>query len=806
MASKNKKSRFLSILISILLILVILFTASGTVLAATVPSPGDLIPEGNSPIDVTILTPDNGDEFLANKDISIYMDIVGANIIEYVEIFANGERIADRSFGSGNHAFISLAHSFPNLGNYMITARVTDSEGYVGMSNPISIEIVRPEEVATVVELGYAHTLSDVAEQSNLDIDVLLAMNPDLGVDNPQPQGTIVNIPLDPDAVDLDQISVAPIPTIGGGADEFGVENTDNLGTKITTFMQTTLFPPDDLPAAPDLVVQNTSPCYNLMYIYDNADNETGFFVYRAKAGGSFERIATLKANNNADYLSITDRNVFGNYTYYVSAFNGAGESPSVPVSFSESDPSCINEQVMQLKWLDTSFETTSAIDSFYCYVDVYEGQWHRFPQNPRDVFAYTSDAFNDVNLVPPQITINDGEIQYGMFNMECWGWQGDNLVSLGSGAATFELQGNIIGVSVSGAAFDFNGYVGYVAESTASGMADIDPMLSLPSDLHFIDDPTECSEHQEDYGEKDCIEDVKDNLLDGKHVLAWELVGRWPSAEHPVPVSKVKKYHLYKYDIDSQDFVSYKYLGLYPTTRTLSVSGNEFAGQPVCYAMRAVHELENGDVVESDWSNIACLEPDEEPVQLKTVQIPIAEMYSFLEYNTDDTAGQDMIWDEANVISYRGSGKKNPYRDHQYAYIRFDLSDYQYIAIQSATLSFKYTGGGYTAPKYSGVAWGGVPSCYKSVTYKLDNSWFTIRDNVIYHKGTKKFDVTDQVTNVINLYGQDQFMVMLNPWDLEQMGIPNLKKEGFNCIANYDNFVLEITYFPGYVPGGGGN
>lgn len=85
--------------------------------------------------------------------------------------------------------------------------------------------------------------------------------------------------------------------------------------------------PTTTAPAAPSNVRASFSGGSSIGITWsDNASNESGFYVYLAIYGGSYTRVGSTNANVVSATLSGLAP---GNYQVYVSAYNGAGESPS---------------------------------------------------------------------------------------------------------------------------------------------------------------------------------------------------------------------------------------------------------------------------------------------------------------------------------------------------------------------------------------------------------------------------------------------------------------------------------------------
>jgi predicted secreted protein len=100
--------------------------------------------------------------------------------------------------------------------------------------------------------------------------------------------------------------------------------------------------PTPSAPAAPSALSVNACSSSTIALTWhDNSANESGFYLERAREGGSWQLIATLAANTTS--FNDSGLNSSTNYSYRVSAFNEHGTSASSPVvsaqTLAESNP-----------------------------------------------------------------------------------------------------------------------------------------------------------------------------------------------------------------------------------------------------------------------------------------------------------------------------------------------------------------------------------------------------------------------------------------------------------------------------------
>ena len=801
-SSGSKQVNILRTVFILLIILLLMITSFSLVnAAATVPTPGELLPPGGSPLDIAILVPSQGEQFSENKEFKIVVDFVALASLAKFELYANGEQY--RGFdlsGSYNHERKEFTYRAEKAGLVTFIVRAWDVEGNMGISNPVTVQIINPLPVVATMPIEEGTTLQQVADQTGFDLYTLQALNYGTDPDNPNQLGTEVNIPVEHEISAGQQIQTLPWPGENSEPAALDMASTANLSTSIATYLNT-LIGQDELPSPPTVTIEHWG-CAQQLIITDTADNETGFFVYRARGYGAFERIATLKANSGSERFVVEDELVFGNVVYYVAAFNGAGEAPSAPVTAigvdggtGAKDPQCLREEWLQPVWTRTDFQINAPVDSFFCYAATFDSLWQRIPQNPRESFSAASAGDGKPMAMPLPWVKNMADSQY---SLECWGYSGETLVSLGSGTGVFSREGDVAKLTITGPSFSFEGEVGWTADNLPNTLPPENKLLTYPIGLRFTRNPQDSRNHSMSRGSGIMVDHYVNVLKSGKSILVWDTVGVFPGPGQVVPVADLKYYHVYLYDYGTRNFEHFKWVSHMMTMTDFAIPWEKNPGQPACFAVRAKYELEDGSMQESQWSNIACMQPDEDAIELETAILTPSDMQTFYEYKHSNTVGTDVLLNTVKVGSGQ-SDRKNPYSTDVWTpTIRFDLSDYTDVAIQKAHLSFRMKNGGRLRDDYSGIAWGGSPSCYQTVRYRLGSSFVNVTSkNILYHSGTKSFDVTEEVNLVMNFLENELFVVDLQPWNFSDLGITPDKRYGFFCWAIYDSFELELTYFP---------
>lgn len=177
-------------------------------------------------------------------------------------------------------------------------------------------------------------------------------------------------------------------------------------------------------------------------------NNEDGFFLYRSRDGGKFERIATLpKINGLTDIYSnlyengYKDLNQFGIVSYYLSAFNSEGEVPGKPVTIPLNGSECSNANLSRFGFTKVSLQDgvlnlPFGMDLAYFYVQrqMTNNIWSRGWRVPEGNRTFLPKSGVKLDLYTYLETILD-QIQSPDLNLliQVWGWSGGQLVHAGN-------------------------------------------------------------------------------------------------------------------------------------------------------------------------------------------------------------------------------------------------------------------------------------------------------------------------------------------------------------------------------------
>jgi hypothetical protein len=194
-------------------------------------------------------------------------------------------------------------------------------------------------------------------------------------------------------------------------------------------------------PLSPQLHAKSGN-CSVSLSINDRSDNEQGFRVFRSSvANPGWIQVAVLAANNNGEWISYEDSNVSGVNVYYISAFNGQGDSSS-NFQYVQVDPSTCNPSNDQFPIYTINFSALSPktpVDNMYCYKSIGDQGLLRYPQE--GFFPVSNEGFDLSEAVANVIlsTPNEGAPESVKVFLHCWGWSGQLLVDLGSIITSFD-------------------------------------------------------------------------------------------------------------------------------------------------------------------------------------------------------------------------------------------------------------------------------------------------------------------------------------------------------------------------------
>lgn len=404
------------------------------------------MPLSNPGISITILSPVYGAE-LYPKAQTIRVTVFSARKLTSLVLWINGQEIPAAIPADDNayHEF-TLEWTPSTVGETVLIAQATDEQGSTGRSSPVRVNVTPPQaQVIELTEPSLGETLQEAADMADMSVEQFLAFNPGLDPDPSQsipvdtPLKSLIFIPA------FDQIKAppsawpaapqvpAPLPEPNGNApgnDPPGfIFSISRLVSDLTGNAQ-------ELPTPPQISA-TVDGCTVRVRVQDNAENESGFFLYRLSDGAfDFQRVQSLGGFSGTGVFEIQDTGPAGNLQYYVSSFNTAGEAAGNIVSVYVEEPSCAGVGQNALGLIEPTIATDVPVDRLYCYASLNGSLWTRLPARDGDFFHPDSNGLFDIGAhlhvlsAPPQTT---------QLDLECWGWAGGALTSLGRASRLFE-------------------------------------------------------------------------------------------------------------------------------------------------------------------------------------------------------------------------------------------------------------------------------------------------------------------------------------------------------------------------------
>lgn len=474
---KTTKKQFLIAVIGI--VIIVLLVSAAYYGFRQIPSIDEQLPPGSTPIQVRMTHPDNKTGWPLNFAIPIQIAAKGVEPITSVELFVNGALYDTQQIDaeSANQQFLTLWEWQPGVsGKFILVARAMDASGNTGISNPVLIEAGPAIKTGSPLIIEEGDTLEQISQETGLSLDEIQQANPELDPQLALVPGSQIIIPNAADPVtnpniipaydsqseiqaDTDTLPVPDIKTTdppkwnfisdlkffiknSSLKDSVGSSAPDGALTQADTEQPGPSGSSGDegyIPPAPELVGHVAGCTVNLSLHYlTYADLEDGYFIYRSREGGDFERILTLPpfgaSNKDSDSWTIEDTDQYGVVSYYASTFNVYGESAGTPKSFLLDQTNCISgrfglatdPKIDELGDLVLPFN----VDTAYLYVQINDSQAIRVPEGDRMFLPGSGVKFN-LNLYLDNLV----EIrQYSDLNvhMEIWGWKGAELIYVG--------------------------------------------------------------------------------------------------------------------------------------------------------------------------------------------------------------------------------------------------------------------------------------------------------------------------------------------------------------------------------------
>ena len=776
----------------------LLLVIGGRLFFQALPNVENMVPE--APIIVDIITPDNGLELVIGDFLPIDVKAFSAESpLASFELWVDGQLFAQETT-SGNSANAGWVWQAFNQGLHTLFVRVKDSQGRTGQSQVVILNVLQGNGlIQTPAEEG--QSLEEIGAQFDIPPDQMSNYNPGIDPSQPLQGGQPVQIPTD------------------GGETGQGFEQGDVQPPNIPTqspnpppnplvfwIGQKFLPTPKSAPLEPKLDIALID-CTNRLYIVPQSDNASGFIVYRNISNVSgFQKIAVLGPGEKGipivfdDWITPTG---FDSYYYYVSAFNVLGEAPSEIVyqqqGYFSCKPNTPDLKLLQMHW---KFQTTQAMDKYYCYQSSGDGFWNRIPSDP---FTFFEGQNGEYQQLGPFSGNQENQLQ-----MQCWGWQGGILKYLGQGETKISLSQQPNEVAVVGDGFVVTGIPGFKPKPEKL-MGGGQPTVPAPFAMREPENPTDCASH---YGNAVAAL-ICDNLMNAPVkeyiLLEWEWVPKtcWPVGKC-VWINDIDGYYIYEIDpfTNSQKYV-----------KDVNNPDKKATALPLpwgdrCYGVKAYAEnLEVGHVV----SAMTTFCPDQPPEPQKTVLNPSDWLsVDALLFDLCSTYGAAPVFmptggqivtgsyltNEPLCFIKRGGASAVKFNMPlipekaviQKAFLRLNLVDTEYEITGIATNENPLCVGsiGTSKQDWTGLSAGHFINVDGDTTNKnllFGSDYYTpYSSNIVFAASGYSVDVTGMLQKWLKMPNSNHGFILF-PSSINEVN-------GYTCYSLLDNVQLEILYF----------
>jgi LysM repeat protein len=798
------KTRTLFFVYGIVVVVCVVLAAVGLRFMMQLPDVTQQVP--SAAMIVTLSNPPNGSTVQLNVPAAVEAQAVSAIPITALELWVDGA-LAQTSPPSGvagepARAFWSWTPTAE--GEHILVVRAVDENDRSANSNVVR---VTASADAAMLYLPYTvqsdDTIETLAEDTGSSAEAIIEANP--GAGGGLTPGQDITIPIPPPPQE-------PPESTGGasGPPPSGPTGSPSLTppSRLIFWATSSLFGGGEPPAAPTLAA-SVDGCSVNLFVTDQADDESGFFIYRYGSDVSdFAHIETLGSYSDTMPFQYTDEGLYGTFLYYVTAFNAAGEAASNIVSATVSDPGCLTPEWEALGVQAAQITASAEVDRLYCYFSVDHGVWERIPADPQSFIypvngAFDVSAYLETLASPPP---EDGVV----LSLECWGWAGDALVYLGSAEQTLPPQPQFP-FTASADLWNLAGTIQLGGTQTYGGSIPA-PMVSAPYNLQSTRNPQECFDHLPAglgalLGELIC----GGAIADGYTVLLWDWVPGtcWPGTtpEQCSYNNDIMGFRLYELPPGEAPILVQTTDNPNQTLFALPAQWPRPDGLPRCYGVTAYAGLS-----ESRMSVPVCLAAGYETA-LETITLIPSDIGTVVEIYAGDCSGPGGLGGEewhlgpGEILAGYDGGGGGGYdcfvRHWWDGAVRFDLTPIGQASLQSATLLY-YPGT--SAYYYDQTASNAVLSCADQLSLATAD-WSGMGQG---HIPSTPYHPLDILTT--HVYGQALEQDVLSAvvfWrdhpsqnhgfvfsNTGPVTISSSEYEWQACWTHYFGFALEITYF----------
>ncbi len=421
-----------------LFVRILLFLSAATLVTAgaiyayqRIPSVDQQVASRSAGPAVTILSPAGGTKWFLNSTIKVRASAAGQHPIQSLELWVDGAQVQPDQPHKGTMSIWQWRLTTP--GQHTLLVRAKDSSGLVGSSSAVWVTGLTSSlpGMQLVYTTQSGDTGNAIAKQYSLPLDAIKKANPAVNLDAPLPAGQALKLPIVFDQSAPPQASsAAPAP-----AGEVPPGNT-TPPNKLKAFASQ--FTDSDPPGAPALVA-SVKDCNVSLQINGVKPGELGFYVYRLDPNAnSFHKVTSVQpfADPTAT-VGYFDAGLHGLFSYYVTAYNGKGQTPSNIVAVDDSAPACQSntwngagngETAPQNPGLGQP--TPGIYDKAYYYLSINGSLKQRVPEDPNVFLDLPNNIFNvNDQFAAIAATLPQGALA---LEMDAWGWKGGVLVHIG--------------------------------------------------------------------------------------------------------------------------------------------------------------------------------------------------------------------------------------------------------------------------------------------------------------------------------------------------------------------------------------
>ncbi len=393
-------------------------------------------------LQVELITPNEDEEWPVNASVPVRAMVKSTDRVTAVELWIDGELFAIRD-GLNDHTFSTATGEWfwqpATTGLHTLFVRGADSNGETNYSKIVHIQAVEASGSRKLITPVIGQTLDQIAASNGIDVNELLENNPDLEADQPLGPDQDIFIPEAPEPVkEVGDASIDPYEPPTPKSSKGGMEWLGNLPGIGNLIQNITGTPNSSLPAAPTLIkAELQSGCSAYLEFKDNAGNEDGNRIYRAVPGQTgFSKVADLPPYITKTIIHQDPKlNIKGGWTYYAAAYNGKGESKSLPITIDLTDPTCFppeqepatepgGDKYRGKFTEDLIIISPEPVDMAYLYVTIND-QTSRIPADSGTFFQKGSGYTFDISeyLLANIETLPDAT-EYRI-KVQLWGWKG---------------------------------------------------------------------------------------------------------------------------------------------------------------------------------------------------------------------------------------------------------------------------------------------------------------------------------------------------------------------------------------------